>query len=1143
MRRFLVLLMLLAPPTGAIAQREGRSNPNPLPLQGAATFDVRRYGAKGDGAANDTPAIQAAHDAAATYVTSAGLNGIKKPRAYVYLPATVKGYSTNAPIYNDASWVGFLGDGTGSQVNVQPQTGCPAFVIGLPRLGTGVGSSYRPSLFGKLDAIAAPSSTSRYGFRTNANAFIFSQGSTLTHGGISPTLGSAVPTTDVWRETQALTIEACLEGFNSGVLPSGIFTGLGKTYGQSTYPRSPYAITTTGSGGFAFRLSYQTAQFAVPVQLDYTFTSPAPTGVQRVTIQVDMVAGKVNAWVGGNGAQPVQVAVTGPAIPAGVSLNQNIFDAFLINQSVGSNTLPFGQASLPDFAVYGFALHRTLLYPDLGTGSAQVMHPQIGGTSSGGPLYLPGSPTGGTYTLSYGGQTTGAISATATAATVQTALQALSTIGANNLTVTGNAGGPYTLATANGFTLKPSGTYACGITCDGTNLTGQVITDAIRYFAAENQAQNATEPNVLAYLAFNEPVTSRHLFINGSHAQSGGFLSSAFIGGVDQYGAGQFTPNQLGNGFYRMGVNAAGMGGGFLVMGGVNDFAMEDVNCDAASLYGFMVAMHGANYTHHFRRCRFSATDVPMQFHWSTAKLDNIDFLLPGRSCVKAIGSVVDMNGFNVENWLPQVESVAQFYSDGYGGSSTLVGGVIDYEGLSFRRSGVLFQRHAYQETKLSLDHMRFQSLGNVPIIELDDVGPSGSALQSANLTINDTLSLGGLALIKSNGPCWRGNVQAVANCPVHLIQTGTYGRSTIMVTDGNRRLPWRTGTWYAGSSEFLVPAPANGQPKSYRCAQDGQYGTANPPGWSASGAARMDATASLSGAAVGHTAITTTVSGQVSAWGQPTTLLASQLGSTLFNGAALNPPTTLYVGLATTYYGRTGVNAEPAAPTGYTRVAVAANTTNFPLASAGSKSNGTAITFPTATAAYTVNAVFIGNSSNGGNNTILYVMPLAAPLNVAIGQTPTIAIGGIVLTNVPMPGMLGTMTDYGWGKCHDAILSGAALGNPSSWYVALSSTKLTRSAPTPTEPGNGYARVAVAADATHWLASSPIDQQEGDALNLLPIAFPTPSGTQGTLTDEALMDAGSGGNPWFIGPLTAPVTPGTAAPTFAIGALMPAVS
>ena len=58
---------------------------------------------------------------------------------------------------------------------------------------------------------------------------------------------------------------------------------------------------------------------------------------------------------------------------------------------------------------------------------------------------INGGPSGGTFTLTFNGQTTGNLNHNAAAATVQTALQGLSTIGSGNTAVSGSAGGPYTI--------------------------------------------------------------------------------------------------------------------------------------------------------------------------------------------------------------------------------------------------------------------------------------------------------------------------------------------------------------------------------------------------------------------------------------------------------------------------------------------------------------------------------------------------------------------------------------------------------------------------------------------------------------------------------------------------------------------------
>jgi hypothetical protein len=81
---------------------------------------------------------------------------------------------------------------------------------------------------------------------------------------------------------------------------------------------------------------------------------------------------------------------------------------------------------------------------------------------------INGGPTGGTFTLTFGGQTTSAIAYNAAAATVEAALEALSTIGQGNVQVTGNAGGPYTVE----FVGQLANQNVAAMTADGSSLTG-----------------------------------------------------------------------------------------------------------------------------------------------------------------------------------------------------------------------------------------------------------------------------------------------------------------------------------------------------------------------------------------------------------------------------------------------------------------------------------------------------------------------------------------------------------------------------------------------------------------------------------------------------------------------------------------------
>lgn len=81
---------------------------------------------------------------------------------------------------------------------------------------------------------------------------------------------------------------------------------------------------------------------------------------------------------------------------------------------------------------------------------------------------ITGAPTGGTFTLTYEGDTTAGIAFNAAAAAVQTALEALPDIDPGDVTVTGAAGGPYT------FTWLGTLGDVDQITADGSGLTGGV---------------------------------------------------------------------------------------------------------------------------------------------------------------------------------------------------------------------------------------------------------------------------------------------------------------------------------------------------------------------------------------------------------------------------------------------------------------------------------------------------------------------------------------------------------------------------------------------------------------------------------------------------------------------------------------------
>src|SRR2546430_63924 len=110
-----------------------------------------------------------------------------------------------------------------------------------------------------------------------------------------------------------------------------------------------------------------------------------------------------------------------------------------------------------DVSLFKQAEHYPLGYIKSGTVLGQVTATKLYGpyaatTTAMQTVTITGAPTGGTFTLTIGGQTTAAIPYNANAATVQAAVAALSSVGAGNVMVSGGPGpdGPYPIGPGTG---------------------------------------------------------------------------------------------------------------------------------------------------------------------------------------------------------------------------------------------------------------------------------------------------------------------------------------------------------------------------------------------------------------------------------------------------------------------------------------------------------------------------------------------------------------------------------------------------------------------------------------------------------------------------------------------------------------------
>lgn len=108
------------------------------------------------------------------------------------------------------------------------------------------------------------------------------------------------------------------------------------------------------------------------------------------------------------------------------------------------------------------------------------------------------------------------------------------------------------------------------------------------------------------------------------------------------------------------------------------------------------------------------------------------------------------------------------------------------------------------------------------------------------------------------------------------------------------------------------------------------------------------------------------------------TIYLSNKLLDAVFGNTSFTPAGPLYVGLSSTNITDAGSGITEPSGGNYSRVGVANNTNAWSTASAGVKTNGTAIGFPTSTAPWGgVSYFFISDASSGGN---IYVKGSVSP-------------------------------------------------------------------------------------------------------------------------------------------------------------------
>jgi hypothetical protein len=124
-------------------------------------------------------------------------------------------------------------------------------------------------------------------------------------------------------------------------------------------------------------------------------------------------------------------------------------------------------------------------------------------------------------------------------------------------------------------------------------------------------------------------------------------------------------------------------------------------------------------------------------------------------------------------------------------------------------------------------------------------------------------------------------------------------------------------------------------------------------------------------------------------------TYLANKILDLIFGATTWSIPATLYLALYQTALTAAGAGTEISTGS-YARQSITNNTTNFPNAVDGSKSNGVAIAFPVCSLSYSYAAWGLFDASSGGNLYQMYT--LDNPETVAVGDRRRFTVGELII-------------------------------------------------------------------------------------------------------------------------------------------------
>ncbi len=182
------------------------------------------------------------------------------------------------------------------------------------------------------------------------------------------------------------------------------------------------------------------------------YNGPGTAEVQLITL-TNHLGGTFSLTYSGQVTAGIAYNATAATVQAALEVLNNIAPGDIVVT---------GPAGGPWTVTFGGTLDETNVAEMTGSAAS------LTGTNAIQSVTITGAPTGGTFTLTYSGQTTAALAFNISAADLATALKALSNIGPTDVTVTGDAGGPYTVEFVTTMGSQP----ITAMTADAASLTG-----------------------------------------------------------------------------------------------------------------------------------------------------------------------------------------------------------------------------------------------------------------------------------------------------------------------------------------------------------------------------------------------------------------------------------------------------------------------------------------------------------------------------------------------------------------------------------------------------------------------------------------------------------------------------------------------